>query len=403
MNTHAAIAGQSCLEQVQKGLDFSLFYFDGKGGSGEQDKYRLLIEGARFADEHGFRAVWTPERHFHPFGGMYPNPSVTSAALAMTTKNICLRAGSVVAPLHQCLRIAEEWALVDNLSRGRVGVSFASGWHVNDFALAPSQYPQRKEAMIQSIQSVQRLWRGEALTLENGAGKNVQLQVFPRPIQKELPVWITCSGNPETFELAGQCGAGVLTHLLGQSLDELRTKIGLYRESLAQSSHRGTGHVTLMIHTYIGDSVEAVREIIRNPFCEYLHSSLSLIKNQLENAAPGNAIPWRKSGPGGQSEGTARPSLEADAQNTHELVEHAFNRYFNTAALFGTPEQCLSTLEGLEEAGVNEVACLIDFGVETASVLRALEYLALTKRMYESPREKTTASQIQGFNQDLSA
>ena len=44
--------------------------------------YRVLLEGARFADRHGFTAVWTPERHFHDFGGLFPNPSVTGAAVA---------------------------------------------------------------------------------------------------------------------------------------------------------------------------------------------------------------------------------------------------------------------------------------------------------------------------------
>ena len=57
-------------------IDFSLFYFASDEGEHAADKYRLLLEGARFADAHGFAAVWTPERHFHAFGGLYPNPSV---------------------------------------------------------------------------------------------------------------------------------------------------------------------------------------------------------------------------------------------------------------------------------------------------------------------------------------
>ena len=55
---------------------------------------KLLVEGAKFADEHGLTAVWTPERHFHPFGGLFPNPAVSAAALAMITKHVQLRAGS---------------------------------------------------------------------------------------------------------------------------------------------------------------------------------------------------------------------------------------------------------------------------------------------------------------------
>ncbi len=90
------------------GMDFSLYYWGNDDAAGG-DKYRLLLDGARFADENGFAAVWTPERHFHAFGGPYPNPSVTGAAVAAVTKRIGVRGGSVVAPLHHPARIAEEW------------------------------------------------------------------------------------------------------------------------------------------------------------------------------------------------------------------------------------------------------------------------------------------------------
>ena len=119
-------------------VNFGLFYFASDEGDYAQakgrEKYKLLLEGARFADDHGFCAVWTPERHFHTFGGMFPSPSVTAGALAMITKQISIRAGSVVLPLHNPVRVAEEWSLVDNLSDGRVSVSFASGWQPQDFA-----------------------------------------------------------------------------------------------------------------------------------------------------------------------------------------------------------------------------------------------------------------------------
>src|SRR5947199_8171144 len=88
-------------------MDLSLFYF-ADDSAADGDRYRLLLEGAKFADAHNFTAVWTPERHFHPFGGLYPNPSVTSAALAAITQKVQIRAGSVVLPLHDPVRVAAE-------------------------------------------------------------------------------------------------------------------------------------------------------------------------------------------------------------------------------------------------------------------------------------------------------
>src|SRR5205814_8011277 len=55
----------------ERKMDFSLFYFASEANGPEEDKYKLLIEGAKYADQHGLAAVWTPERHFHSFGGLY--------------------------------------------------------------------------------------------------------------------------------------------------------------------------------------------------------------------------------------------------------------------------------------------------------------------------------------------
>ena len=85
--------------------EFSLFYFATDESRQGSDRYRLLMEGARFADANGFAAVWTPERHFHAFGGLYPNAAVTSAALATMTSRVQIRAGKkgtgvIEVPFH---------------------------------------------------------------------------------------------------------------------------------------------------------------------------------------------------------------------------------------------------------------------------------------------------------------
>ncbi|HET8842443.1 MAG TPA: LLM class flavin-dependent oxidoreductase, partial [Ktedonobacteraceae bacterium] len=126
-----------------KPLQFSLIFFSDDGSKRTSNKYRAVLEAARFADQHGFTAVWIPERHLHPFGGLYPSPAVLGAALAQITQNVQIRAGSLVLPLHHPLQAVEEWAVVDNLSGGRVGLSFASGWVINDFIMARRPFEER--------------------------------------------------------------------------------------------------------------------------------------------------------------------------------------------------------------------------------------------------------------------
>jgi natural product biosynthesis luciferase-like monooxygenase protein/amino acid adenylation domain-containing protein/FkbM family methyltransferase len=335
---------------------FSLFYFAAGGEGRGSAKYRLLLEGARWADRNGFEAVWTPERHFHAFGGQYPNPSVTSAALATITERVRLRAGSVVLPLHDPIRVAEEWAVVDNLSDGRVEISFASGWHADDFVLAPERFERRREAMFEGIEEVRRLWRGGTVSRVGGKGQAVEIGTLPRPVQPELPVWVTAAGSPDTFRLAGRAGADLLTHLLGQSVEELAERIRAYREGRREGGHDPeAGRVALMLHTYVGDDDAEVRATVRGPFREYLRTSFDLV---LRLAGSGMADPSTLS-PG---------DVEA-------MLDAAFERFYRTSGLMGTPEACLATVRRVRAAGVDEVACLVDFGVDDDLVLASLDRL----------------------------
>jgi len=346
------------------GVAFSLFYFGNYAAGEAADHYRLVLEGAKFADRHGFEAIWTPERHFHEFGGLYPNPSVLSAAIAATTERLLIRAGSVVLPLHDPLRVAEEWALVDNLSRGRAGVSFASGWHANDFVLNPAAYQDRHEIMRRSIETVRRLWRGEALRLPGGAGGEVEVRIFPRPVQRELPIWVTAAGSPATFRMAGELGAGVLTHLLGQDTGDVAAKIQVYREAWRQAGHGpGAGRVTVMLHTFVGPSLEAVHAAVRGPLSAYLKTSFGLLRSLAESV-------------GVHGDPAGMPPGELDL-----LVARAYERYVAAGAgLIGTPESCDETLSRLRQMGVDEVACLIDFGVAADQVLASLAHLDELRR-----------------------
>jgi len=366
-------------------LSFSLFYFASDESEGVSDKYQLLLDGARFGDAHGFEAVWTPERHFHAFGGLYPNPSVASAAIAAVTERIKIRAGSVVLPLHHPIRIAEEWALVDNLAKGRVGISFAAGWQPNDFVLRPETFADRKRVMFDGIDVVKRLWRGEAVAFEGPKGEAVSVRTLPRPVQRELDTWVTIAGNPETYVEAGRRGQRVLTHLLGQTFEELAEKLQLYRAAWREAAHPGRPHVTLMLHTFVGDDDAAVKETVRQPMKAYLKSAMDLVKR----AAWSFPTFKDRVQAGGQSMDQVFAAGLSD-EETEALLEHAFERYYETSGLFGTPATCMATVRRLKTLEVDELACLIDFGVPSPLALSHLQHLL---RLKEASDAETVAAQ----------
>lgn len=368
----AELADMPTSPHASKPIDFSLFYFaSDESEQGVGDKYKLLLEGAKFADQNGFQAVWTPERHFHAFGGLYPNPSVASAAIAAITENVGIRAGSCVLPLHSPIRVTEEWSLVDNISKGRVGISFAAGWQPNDFVLKPENFADRKMQMFRDIEVVKKLWRGETVNFPGALGKDVAVSTLPRPVQAELPIWVTAAGNPETFRMAGEGGFNLLTHLLGQTVEELGEKLKVYREGWKKGGHPGEGHVTLMLHTFIGEDLDEVRDIVREPMKDYLRSAVFLIKQ----AAWSFPTFKQKAEATGQSPLDVFESEDLTNEEMEALLEFAFNRYFDGNGLFGTPATCLAMINRLKGINVDEIACQIDFGVPSQMVLDHLHHL----------------------------
>ena len=354
----------------ESAMDFSLFYWGNDDGVG-RDKYALLLEGAQFADQNGFTAVWTPERHFHSFGGLYPNPSVTGAAVAAVTRNLAVRAGSCVAPLHHPARIAEEWAVIDNLTDGKAGIAIASGWQPDDFVLRPENTPpENKPAMTRAINDLRALWSGEKVAFPKADGSTHEVMTQPRPVSENLPIWITTAGNPDTWRQAGEMGANVLTHLLGQTVDEVGEKIEIYHAALRSAGHNPDDFsVTLMLHTFIASDRETARDIAREPMKDYLRAAADLIK-QYAWAFPAFKRP--------EGVDTARQidlaGLEPEELET--ILDFAFERYFEDSGLFGTVEDALARVEQVSAIGVTEIACLIDYGIERQTVLDGLRPLA---------------------------
>ncbi|UFQ18047.1 MULTISPECIES: MupA/Atu3671 family FMN-dependent luciferase-like monooxygenase [Streptomyces] len=322
--------------------------------------YDDILTLARAADRLGFHAVWTPERHFQQVGQVFPSPPVLSAALAVATERIKIRAGSVVLPLHHPLKVAEEWAVVDNLSHGRAGLSVATGWHSTDFTLAPGHYEDRRRRTLEAVPELRRLWAGEAVTYPDGTGRPVAVVPQPRPVQRELPLWITTSGNPETWETAGRLRAGVLGATVGQTRDELADRIDRYRTACAaapdQAGTDAHGRVTLMAHTYVGADDAEVHRLAAAPLKAYLAS-------YLRQTAANRAAKAREGG-------------ELTGEQTALLAEFAFRRYLNWGSLLGSPGTCAKMLADLRDLGCDEVACFIDFGIGRDEVVAGLHRLA---------------------------
>ncbi|MFJ3998221.1 MupA/Atu3671 family FMN-dependent luciferase-like monooxygenase [Streptomyces parvus] len=354
--------------------DFGVYFFGdypetgtgesaGADRAGTPEAYDALFETVRFADEHGFSSVWLPERHFDSFGGLFPNPSVLASVVARETGRIRINAGSVVLPLHDPVRVAEEWSVVDNLSGGRVGIGCATGWHARDFALHPDRFADRRRIAFDHLDEVRRLWRGEAVRRRTGEGAEAEIRIRPRPVQEEPPFFLATSGQPASYEEAARRGLGVVTNLMSQTVEELAANIALYRRTRAACGlDPDAGRVTVLVHTYLGDDHAAARADALEPMVRYLRSSL--LMRSAATAA------------GQRREDVAAASEE----DLDYLFRRAYDRYCDRRALIGTPDSVAPFVAALHGAGVDEIAALVDFGMDRERLRSGLEHLDVLRR-----------------------
>ena len=349
--------------QARAGIQFSFMFFsDVRKDVSDTQKYAFMRDVTLFADREGFTAIYLPERHFHASGSIYANSAVMAAHLIPQTTRIRFRTAGISLPLHHPAEVVEWWAMNDILSNGRIDLGFGSGWNKSDFILAPNNYENRRQLCTEAIPVVQKLWRGEAVSFPGPDGEEISITVHPRPLQAELNVWLLITQNDEGFLHAGRQGYNIFTMLYGNNLDAMRKKIALYRQGRREAGlDPAQGIVTLMLHTLMLEQREQVGAAVEQPFKAYIKSSMDA---HLQAAIDQNG------------------GTPLDDSERSKVLEYAYQRYFKTGAIFGTVEDGRKIVDQAIDAGVNEIACLVDFGVDYPLVTQSLHYLKALKAFY---------------------
>jgi natural product biosynthesis luciferase-like monooxygenase protein len=355
-----SISGQAAKTgagRTERDVTFSfLFFSDVRKDISDARKYEFMKDITLFADREGFEAIYIPERHFYAFGSIYANSAVMAAYLIPQTTRIRFRTAGVSLPLHHPAEVVEWWAMNDILSNGRIDLGFGTGWNKPDFIFSPHNYEHRKQVCWDRIPIVQKLWRGETVIFPGAGGEQVPVTVYPRPVQKELRVWLLATQSNDSFLHAGKMGYNVFTMLYGMDLEAMGKKIELYRKAREEAGYDpATGIVSLMLHTMIHKEAHLVEKAVERPFREYIRSSMDVhIKAMAAERENGEEM--------GEGE-------------KEKILEYAYYRYFRTGAIFGTVEDGREVVDRAIRAGVNDIACLVDFGVDYDLVKSSMPYL----------------------------
>jgi alkanesulfonate monooxygenase SsuD/methylene tetrahydromethanopterin reductase-like flavin-dependent oxidoreductase (luciferase family) len=172
------------------------------------DLYREAVAMAHYTDEHlGVDRVQVSEHHACD-DGYCPSPLVLAAGLATATERCRILAAAVVLPLHDPVRLAEDVAVADLVSGGRLDLVLAAGYRPAEFAMFGRDIDGRPAAMDEGVEVLRRAWTGETFTYQGRTAR-----VTPRPVQEPHPPLILAGSSPPAARRAARLGDGFMPGL----------------------------------------------------------------------------------------------------------------------------------------------------------------------------------------------
>lgn len=178
-----------------------------------RELYPEMLEEISVADQMGFDSAWLTEHHFLE-DGYCPSSLTTAAAIAARTKKIRIGTGVLLLPLHDPIRVAEDAAVVDLISGGRLILGIGLGYRPEEFAPFGRTLKERRGRMEESIEILRKSWSGGPFSLDGKYYKIENTNVTPKPIQSPIPIWIGAFTEP-AIRRAARIGAALYVPAIG--------------------------------------------------------------------------------------------------------------------------------------------------------------------------------------------
>lgn len=299
--------------------------------------YGQLLEQVQAADELGFESFWVAEHHFHEYGAI-PRPAIWLAAAAQRTRHIRLGAAVVVLPFDNPLRTAEDFAMVDTLSGGRLVLGVGSGYlkhEFDGFGIAPEE---KRERFDEGLQVLLKGWSGERFSHSGERFRIEDIQLNVLPLQRpHPPLWVAILGNAAAYHV-GRRGLPVMTipYATTDSFDELAAMAADFRRGFAESGREAEeGTIRFGLHVHCAETTAQARAEARPAMERYV-----------------------------------RTRLYAKQRSFDELVE-------KDLVAFGDPEEIARVMGRYGGAGLTHMMAINGFGgMPQEKVLRSMELMA---------------------------
>jgi alkanesulfonate monooxygenase SsuD/methylene tetrahydromethanopterin reductase-like flavin-dependent oxidoreductase (luciferase family) len=323
------------------------------GSQSPVQRYRDTIEQSVHAETLGFESVWPVEQHFNASLSITPAPLLLLAALAERTRTMRLGIAIVLLPLSHPLRVAEEIAVLDVLSNGRVDFGIGRGTiatHFTGFGVAQAE---SRDRFLEALEVILKAWTHERVSHQGRFFQFENIAVVPKPVQRPYPPILAAANSAETFELMGRMGYPIVVATPINPFPRLKELVPRYRAARKAAGHpdNGAADVTLALPLYVGENRAEIRQVMEPSIGHYLQTVAEIYAAQ---ATPASSI------------------RDHFKRTTYEQACEGM-------AIFDTPEVCVERLRRLrEELNIGRVIGWFNIGgaVPHTQVMRSMELFA---------------------------
>ncbi len=313
---------------------------DYREGRTQEEAFAEAMSIAEIAEREGLDGVWLAERHFamhrrptDPMGAGIPSiasvPLVLAAAIAARTTRVRIGTGVSVLPLCHPIRIAEEAATVDQISKGRLDFGVGRSGFPRAYAGYGVRYDESRDRFQESLDVILKAWTREGFSHTSTYFAIDNLTVVPRPYQKpHPPIWVAAT-TQDTFPMVGRMGFSLVTGLRGFDVPEAREHLAAYRAARREAGHPGDGNVYLRIPVYVAATAARARS---EPEASTMRSYRRLSENLA--ASVGQA-------------GTT--GAEERAERAERLSRVTYEDILRDRVAYGTPDMVVDRLRELRD------------------------------------------------------
>lgn len=313
--------------------------------------YRNAVEQAEHADRLGFDAVWLAEHHFSNYG-YSPYPLLLAVHLAGRTRRLRLGTAVLVLPLHHPLQLAEEIAMADVLTGGRLEVGFGRGYQEYEFQRLQVPLDESRQRFNEGLEIVVRALTEEAFSHQGRYYHFPETAIFPRPLQRPHPLFWVAAQSPESVEATVARGYKVITGGSTSPVEAVQRNWEVLQRSLTRLGREGPEEFAVQRQVYVSDDEEDARAQV--PHSRWHYRMVARLRGNTQRVERGFAHADPVEG---------EPSLE---------------RMYEEWLLFGTPEVVARKLRRYQEVtGLTYLNCVFAVGaLEHEKVLRSMDLFA---------------------------